>query len=585
MFNIKYYHIVFILLISLYFNVSLFAGNHHKADSLLTEAKLAGEPQLVEIFNKLSEIYASESNELSFYYADSAFKIANKYKSIYGIIISLNNMAIASKNKGNYALAFNFSMKALQYSNIIREKFESARSLYIIGDIYLNQKNSKEALNKFNEAYKLFSDLKSYKGMTDALSGIGEIYLLRMNKNKAYELFNKALEYAIKIDDSARIAQSYIQLGKYYRYDFKLKTALDFFTKAETIFIELNNKRGLINTYENIGITHLINGNFSESIVNFNQSLKIADSIKEKNAVLSSYNNLFTAYYGLSDYREALSYHILYNNLKDSIIVENSNQVFQLQFNYEKENNLKEVKFLEKQKELMNTQLKHNRTFKYALIFSFFILLALLILSIYAYNQKQKTNKELGQQNDLIMWEKMQSETLLLNILPYDIAEELKNKGKATVRNYEKVTVFFADFKEFSSITEKLIPEKLVAELDYYFIKFDEIINQYYLEKIKTIGDCYMCVGGLPRPNDTNAIEAILAGLEFQKFVEEANKEKVLKNEIPWQLRICIQTGKVIAGVVGKKKFAYDIWGDTVNTASRMESACEPGRVNISGTT
>jgi class 3 adenylate cyclase/ligand-binding sensor domain-containing protein len=174
------------------------------------------------------------------------------------------------------------------------------------------------------------------------------------------------------------------------------------------------------------------------------------------------------------------------------------------------------------------------------------------------------------------------SDNLLLNILPADTAEELKTTGKATPHTYELVSVLFTDFKGFTKIAEKLSAEEIVLELDRCFQYFDEVMERHKMEKIKTLGDGYMSAGGIPKPNTTNAIDAVLSGLALQNFMQKINNEKKAKNQPYWELRLGIHTGPLVAGVVGKKKFAYDIWGDTVNTASRMESSGEAGKVNIS---
>lgn len=188
-------------------------------------------------------------------------------------------------------------------------------------------------------------------------------------------------------------------------------------------------------------------------------------------------------------------------------------------------------------------------------------------------------------QNETITQEQQISDALLLNILPEQVANELKDHGKAKIRHHEMVSVLFTDFKGFTKLAEVMPPEELVQELEKCFTMFDEIMDKHNLEKIKTIGDAYMAVGGLPEPNPTNFVDIVLAGLEIQRSMDEFKAEKEANGEPFWETRLGINTGKLIAGVIGKNKFAYDVWGDTVNTASRMESSGEIGRVNISGVT
>jgi class 3 adenylate cyclase len=197
----------------------------------------------------------------------------------------------------------------------------------------------------------------------------------------------------------------------------------------------------------------------------------------------------------------------------------------------------------------------------------------------------KQQNEEIETQRDTIELEKEESEKLLLNILPQEVAYELKEKGQATPKSYEMVSVLFTDFKGFTIATEHMNPTEVIRELDKCFGVFDQICEKYGLEKIKTIGDAYMCAGGIPIENTTNYIDAVRAGLEIQAFMKELRSERESRGEPYWELRLGINTGPLVAGVVGTKKFAYDIWGDTVNTASRMESSGVPNKVNISGAT
>jgi adenylate cyclase len=185
---------------------------------------------------------------------------------------------------------------------------------------------------------------------------------------------------------------------------------------------------------------------------------------------------------------------------------------------------------------------------------------------------------------DLII-EKEKTEALLANVLPKNTANEIMEKGKATKIKYNFVTVLFSDIQGFTKIAEEMNPEVLIDELDKFFFHFDSVVEKFGIEKIKTIGDAYMCAGGIPEKNRTNPVEVILAALEMRIYMDKLKESSALEGMKYWDIRIGIHTGTVVAGVVGQKKLSYDIWGDTVNTASRMESSGEAGRINISGTT
>jgi class 3 adenylate cyclase len=181
--------------------------------------------------------------------------------------------------------------------------------------------------------------------------------------------------------------------------------------------------------------------------------------------------------------------------------------------------------------------------------------------------------------------ERGKSEKLLLNILPEEVANELKEKGSVEPVFFESTSIMFTDFKGFTQIAEGLTPHELIRELDGCFTQFDKIIDRNNLEKLKTIGDSYMCAGGIPKVNATHAIDTCLAALEIQSFMNQMKEIKQMIGVPYWELRLGIHSGQIMAGVVGEKKFTYDIWGDTVNTASRMESSGTPGKINISSAT
>jgi len=236
--------------------------------------------------------------------------------------------------------------------------------------------------------------------------------------------------------------------------------------------------------------------------------------------------------------------------LADSLIVEQQEQ---------------EIQTKQAQLELRRTQ--RNRS----LILTGAIIIIAAVLFLLYFNSRRK--------NRTIQHERQRSDSLLLNILPASVAEELKTNGTAAARHYDEVTVLFTDFKDFSRVTKNLSPQELVEALDRCFRAFDEIAERHNLEKIKTIGDAYMCAAGLPEPSEDQAKCAVRAALDMQSWLAQAD-------DLPFPgARIGLHTGSVVAGVVGARKFAYDIWGDTVNLASRIESKGEIGRVNISQAT
>lgn len=219
------------------------------------------------------------------------------------------------------------------------------------------------------------------------------------------------------------------------------------------------------------------------------------------------------------------------------------------------------------------------------------IFIGLLVWCIYSYlnlrfaRTQYMLEQIISKRTEDLIIEKEKTEDLLANVLPKVTASELMETGKAAKVKYNFVTVLFSDIEGFTKLAEEMNPELLIDELDKFFFYFDSVVGKFGIEKIKTIGDAYMCAGGIPEKNRTNPVEVILAALEMQAYMTKLKKASKAEGMNLWDIRIGIHTGTVVAGVVGHKKLSYDIWGDTVNTASRMESSGEAGRVNISGTT
>ena len=300
------------------------------------------------------------------------------------------------------------------------------------------------------------------------------------------------------------------------------------------------------------------------------RSLQLAQHYGLKEQISDANRKLAELYERAGKTEESYQYYKNYITYRDSVNnIQAVQKMAELRTDYEVSQKQIEVDLL--------TQQKRNQQI---IVFSTAIALFLICLLAFGLYRRYKF---IQATNKIIEEEKNRSETLLLNILPAETADELKINGKIPAKKFESATVLFTDFKEFTKYAEYVEPEQLVQSIDFYFKAFDEITSRYHLEKIKTIGDSYMCAGGLPTKNITHAQDVICAAKDMIEFV--AKESKVQDDVIHFEIRIGVHTGPVIAGIVGIKKWQYDIWGDTVNIASRMESMSEPGRINISEST
>jgi len=318
-------------------------------------------------------------------------------------------------------------------------------------------------------------------------------------------------------------------------------------------------------------------GKHSKAIECCKKSLALAQELEAIDDQVYSCNCLYKAYKSIGNNNEALVYHEQMLLFSDSLKIEETAKKIQ-SMEYTKirlADSLSQVEKDLKVEMLHQDEVRKKENNRNIAIGAgiFFLILAGGFYSRWRYVKKSKA---------IIEKEKDRSENLLLNILPSEIAEELKEKGSADARDFDMVSILFSDFVGFTQVSEKLSAKELIAEINHCFKAFDHICEKYAVEKIKTIGDAYMAAGGLPLPSDDSVKNTVLAGLEMQSFIINRKEEKEAKNEIPFEMRVGIHTGPVVAGIVGVKKFQYDIWGDTVNIASRMESSGAIGNVNIS---
>lgn len=303
-----------------------------------------------------------------------------------------------------------------------------------------------------------------------------------------------------------------------------------------------------------------------------NLSLKKAYEIEYLSRILGCYQQQYLIHKEKEDSKNTVLFLEKFVSLNDSLYGQNARSKLEGIAIQQRD------EIADTQLQLKDAEVAQQRIYSYAALAGIFLITLLLLFVFKNYkNQKKST--------EIIIQEKQRSEDLLLNILPAEMAEELKTNGITKAKAFTMVTVMFTDFKDFTGISEKVSAELLVDEIHHCFSAFDLILQKYKIEKIKTIGDAYMCASGLPVPSYTHATDMIQAAIEFQHYMLERKKEKESRGEIPFLLRIGIHTGPVVAGIVGIKKYAYDIWGDTVNLAARMEQNSESGKINISGST
>ena len=332
---------------------------------------------------------------------------------------------------------------------------------------------------------------------------------------------------------------------------------------------ELNAQPNKAHAMVEIAETYRIQGNPQKAIGTYKKAANLLRTLHGAKNLEKAYLGLTNVYSGIQRFDSAYKFQQLYLHVKDSLYNIELDRMLQSQmFNFQIEKKQNEINLQKKDLELKEKEKENLKIVVFLIGLGFLSVIVFLLVVV---KQKKQISRE-----------KERSEELLLNILPYEVAEELKEKGKSDAKHYQETSVLFTDFKQFTNLSEQLSPVELVEQINNYFKAFDQIIVKYQVEKIKTIGDAYMAAGGLPVPNPDSIKNVVLAAIEMQEWVKKNHEESDDPNAKLFNMRVGIHTGPVVAGIVGVKKFQYDIWGDTVNTASRMESHGEVGKVNIS---
>ena len=513
---------------------------------------------------------------------------------------------------------------AINYAEIMIKKApaDSLRALfsgYLYKGYALKIKGDHaRALEAFFRARKFAEDWKDTNSLGKVTISIADTYANMGNDDNAGKYYEDGIKILRKLNDSISLATALLNAGDFSFYAKKYDAALSYFAESGLIFKEKSYRIGEAYNLGNLGMVYAEQGKDAEAEKNIGQAISMLEELEDYGAVTvyltfmsdiylkKNQWNVALSYakrsldlaqkYGLKtqiseanlklselyeykgDYKVSGKYYKDYITYRDSVInLKAIEEMADLRTNFEVSRKQTEVDLLEKESQLQMLRTKRQKNIIYAIASGLLITFLFALGWFKRYRYIKKTNH-------IIEGERNRADSLLNNILPEEMALELKQSGRVSAKKFDSVSVLFTDFEGFTQYADNLPPEKLVESVDYYFSKFDEIMEKYGLEKIKTIGDSYMCAGGLPFPMQDHAVKTVLAAFEIKKFVLGSNLANN-SDKTRFEVRIGINSGPVVAGVVGTKKFAYDIWGDTVNTASRMESNSSPGRINVSENT
>jgi adenylate cyclase len=511
-------------------------------------------PKAIEYFER-AQAYCERSGNL---------------QSLSGILVNLGNVYT---QLADYPKALEYKQKALDISKTLGNKAGIANNLSNLGNVYTTLADYPRALKYHQDALEINEAIQNKNGIATNLAGIGKVYLQQQQYPLATAFATQARDQSRGLGFLSKESEALEILSLAYEKTGRYDSAYTAFRQHVLLRDSISNaeiKKEITKKNLQFEFSKTEDSLRQQQIITdakLNEQILLAD--KRRQELTLKQNAL-----DLANKEQALQ-RLAFLKTQADLQHENQTKAEQLaRAENERKLQATQVTLQQAQLDLKDRALESQKTQRLFFIAGM-VLFALLSFFIFRnYRNQQKSNR-------LIQVEKQKSDDLLRNILPDEVADELKEKGAAQARQYDAVTVLFTDFVDFTRVSESLSPGQLVGELHDCFKAFDAIMERYGLEKIKTIGDAYMAVSGLPVPDAQHARKAALAALDILKYI----RRRRAADPDSFQIRIGLHSGPVVAGIVGVKKFAYDIWGDTVNTAARMETGSEPGRINISGAT
>ncbi len=555
-----------------------------QADSL--ERLLAGnlnDTARVNILIEIARALWATNLEESRKYATEALTAANLIEYKKGRANALNTIGVTYYYQGWYDIALSYHRQALELRRSLNDSAGIGHSTNNIGLIYLGQRKNEEARSYLTEALQIYKTLRLKGSTAVAYNNLGIIFRRQKKLDSAAQMHDAALKVLEGTNNRAGIALSYNSMGTVMEDIGSYNDALRFQQGAFSLYQEILNHKGMVNALYGQASVLAKMKRPSEALTQLNQAIDLASVMSSRPELRDCYELLSQIEESIGNIQGALFHFKRFEALKDSLISEES-AARSAEFNaqYDSERKAKQIELLTAQREGQKIQ----RNLLLTIILASMIAVALVYMR---YRTKRKSesalqnaNLQLREKNDLLSEARQTAEALLLNVLPKPIASRMQAGEHRIAEHFSGVTVLFADIVDFTQLAADLPPEELVAFLDAIFSDFDALAERHKLEKIKTIGDAYMAVCGIPEPNADHCLNVALFALDLIRVIRKYSIHGDSTLVSPLQVRVGIHTGSVIAGVIGKKKFSYDLWGDTVNIASRLESHGVAGEIHCS---
>ncbi|MBL8004991.1 MAG: tetratricopeptide repeat protein [Candidatus Kapabacteria bacterium] len=531
---------------------------------------------LSKIYNLLGNVYKNVSDlSIALEYFEKSLKIDEKFENKLGIVSNLSGMSFVYVSLSNYSKALQLLEKSLQISNEIGNKKNIASVLANFGIIYQNLADYSKSIECYEQALLIQEELGNKHSIAINYGNIGNVYTRLSDFSKAIEYYKKAIQTSEEFGITVGLQFYFGNLGSVYSYMNDYSTALEYYYKALSINEKLEDKLGIANNLGNIGSVYKDLLDYPKSLEFQEKSLSINEEIGNKHSIAINLGNIGLVYKMLKDLSKSMDYLKKAYSLSNEIGVKSSTMDILIYISelYEEIGDIENAFSNYKQYIQIKDEIQSEDAKSKAQLFD-----------------QRRIIEEDEKARQLKLARFQEQEKILHNILPVNIANRIINQEPFIADHFNSVSVLFMDLVGFTSLSSIAPPKQLVYLLDSIFTKADEVVETFGLEKIKTIGDGYLAVANVTTQLENHQKATALAALQLLETMLdfEVNIPSDL-GDMDWikdmnniEIRIGIHTGEVVAGIIGKNKYTYDLWGDAVNVASRMESNSEAGRIHVS---